>query len=91
MPIRTPEEILLEATIQHANELEIEIKSFKKTSGNGLLTELVERYKMQKVKLTDGEKLISKAKLKEDALSGIEHKLYGTSEPLSYSETLKIT
>lgn len=46
---------------------------------------------MQRIKFNDGDKLLNKVKHKEDALSGIERRLYGTSEPLSYSETLKIT
>lgn len=44
------------------------------------------------MKIPEAEKLLEKVKLKEDALSVIEKKLYAnTSAALSYNETLEIT
>lgn len=46
------------------------------------------------MRIPEAEKLIEKVKLKEDALSVIEKRLFSSaaaSEPLSYNETLKIT
>jgi hypothetical protein len=67
-------------------------KSVESINSTDFISELLSRYNGQAIILENGEKLQKLTKpAKEDALSGIQHKLYGTSDPLSYAETLKIT
>lgn len=96
---------MLEITISTAEEMESSLKSLKRStsspnskkrssssSASTAAIEILERYRLQPVKIPEAEKLLEKVKLKEDALSILEKKLYASqTTPLSYNETLEIT
>jgi cell envelope opacity-associated protein A len=90
IPVKCDEECMLEIMVTSAEEMEVALKALKKVEpatqknkrsgsnppANSQAIEILERYRLQQVKLPDAEKLLEKIKLKEDALSIIEKRLY---------------
>ncbi|KAL4463090.1 hypothetical protein ABPG74_007091 [Tetrahymena malaccensis] len=103
IPVKCDEECMLEVLIKNAEEMEQVLKANKKQTGSASkkgssnqqqlsqeIIELLERYRLQQVKIPEAEKLIEKWKIKEDALSVIEKKVYSNGEAFNFQEILDL-